>query len=179
MTTEISVVHAYTRVSTPEQAEGGYSLGYQELQLTQYAKRQYPESECRLWSDPGVSGSIPLAERSAGRDLVAALRAGDVLIVSRLDRIFRNMRDALNQVEFFARHKIVFIALDIGEGPIGHIDSAEQLRFHLLSAAAQFERSRTRERIRDSIEERRRTGKPLGTINPLASAARVRGAKRG
>jgi DNA invertase Pin-like site-specific DNA recombinase len=161
------VVHAYTRVSSPEQTESGYSLGYQELQLTQYAKLHYPESEFRLWSDPGVSGSISLTDRSAGQNLVAALRAGDVLIVSRLDRIFRNMLDALNQLECFTRRNISFIALDIGEGPIGHIDSAEQLRFHLLSAAAQFERSRTRERILDSIEARRRAGQPLGSNAPF------------
>lgn len=162
-----SVVHAYIRVSSFEQAERGFSLGYQELQLTEFAKLRYPEREFQLWSDPGVSGSIPLAERSAGRDLVAALRSGDVLTVSRLDRMFRDMLDALNQVQCFTERKIALIALDFGDGPIGYLGGAEQLRFHLLSAAAQFERSRTRERIIDSIEERRRTGKPLGSNAPF------------
>ena len=160
-------VHAYTRVSTLEQAESGYSLGQQEHLLTLHAKLRYPEREFRLWTDPGVSGSIPLAKRSAGGELVAALRAGDILIVGRLDRIFRNMVDALNQVECFARRNIAFIALDIGESPIGHIGSAEQLRFHLLAAAAQFERSRLRERFSDSLEARRRAGKPLGSNAPF------------
>jgi DNA invertase Pin-like site-specific DNA recombinase len=161
------MVHAYTRVSSLEQAEGGYSLGYQEHLLTLHAKLRYSALEFRLWTDPGVSGSIPLAERKAGRHLVAALRAGDILIVSRLDRIFRNMLDALNQVERFAKRDIAFIALDIGEGPIGNIHSAEQLRFHLLSAAAQFERSRLRERLADSLEARRRAGKPLSGNAPF------------
>jgi DNA invertase Pin-like site-specific DNA recombinase len=161
------LVHAYTRVSSLEQAQGGYSLGHQEDLLTLHSKLRYPEREFRLWTDTGVSGSIPLAERKAGRHLVAALGAGDILIVSRLDRIFRNMLDALNQVDRFAKRDIAFIALDIGEGPIGHVDSAEQLRFHLLSAAAQFERSRLRERLADSLEARRRAGKPLSSNAPF------------
>jgi putative DNA-invertase from lambdoid prophage Rac len=161
------IVHAYTRVSSLEQAEGGYSLGQQEHLLTLHAKLQYPDREFRLWTDAGVSGSIPLANRRAGGGLVAALRAGDILIVSRLDRIFRNMLDALNQVERFTRHEIAFIALDLGEAPIGQIGSAEQLRFHLLSAAAEFERSRLRERLADSLETRRRAGKPLSSNAPF------------
>src|SRR5215510_4711297 len=161
------IVHAYTRVSSIEQADGGYSLGQQEHLLTLHAKLRYPDREFRLWTDAGVSGSIPLANRRAGGGLVAALRAGDILIVSRLDRIFRNMLDALNQVERFTKHQIAFIALDLGEGPIGQIDSAEQLRFHLLSAAAEFERSRLRERLTDSLEARRCAGKPLGSNAPF------------
>jgi putative DNA-invertase from lambdoid prophage Rac len=161
------IVHAYTRVSSIEQADGGYSLGQQEHLLTLHAKLRYPDREFRLWTDAGVSGSIPLANRRAGGGLVAALRAGDILIVSRLDRIFRNMLDALNQVERFTKHEIAFIALDLGEGPIGQIDSAEQLRFHLLSAAAEFERSRVRERLTDSLEARRCAGKPLGSNAPF------------
>jgi DNA invertase Pin-like site-specific DNA recombinase len=160
-------VHAYTRVSSFEQAEGGNSLGQQEHLLTLHAKLRYPDRQFRLWTDAGVSGSIPLANRRAGGGLVAALRAGDILIVSRLDRIFRNMLDALNQVERFTKHEIAFIALDLGEGPIGRIDSAEQLRLHLLSAAAEFERGRLRERLTDCLETRRRAGKPLSSNAPF------------
>ena len=57
--------HAYTRVSTTEHAQGGYSLGEQERQLREIAlARQFPDKDFR------VSGNVPLAERPEGGNMV-------------------------------------------------------------------------------------------------------------
>jgi putative DNA-invertase from lambdoid prophage Rac len=164
----IGRVHGYTRVSSLEQAREGYSLGEQERQLREIAGRHHPDREFLLWSDPGVSGSVPLAERPQGGTMVQGLRGGDLVIATKLDRVFRDMRDALNQVEEFRARQIDCILLDICPDlkSITGQNSAGQFNFQVLAAAAQFERSRLRERLADSREARRRQGKPLGGNPP-------------
>ena len=166
---DTSLIHAYTRVSTTEQAQEGYSLGEQERQLREIAARQSPDKDFRLWSDPGVSGSVPLAERPEGGNMVKALRGGDLVIATKLDRVFRDMRDALNQVEEFRDRQIDCVLLDICPDlkSITSQNSAGQFNFQVLAAAAQFERSRQRERQADSREARRRQGKPMNANPPI------------
>lgn len=165
---DIGCIHAYTRVSTTEQAQGGYSLGEQERQLREIAARHHPDSDFHLWSDPGVSGSVPLAERPEGGNMIKALRGGDLVIATKLDRVFRDMRDALNQVEEFRDRQIHCVLLDICPDlkSITSQNSAGQFNFQVLAAAAQFERSRQRERLADSREARRRQGKPMNGNPP-------------
>jgi DNA invertase Pin-like site-specific DNA recombinase len=110
---DVGRIHAYTRVSSLEQAQEGYSLGEQERQLREIAARHHPDRDFLLWSDPAVSGSVPLAERPEGGNMVKALRGGDLVIATKLDRVFRDMRDALNQVEEFRARQIHCILLDI------------------------------------------------------------------
>ena len=150
----LSKVHAYCRVSTPEQSIRGYSLEEQERQCRQIALARYPSHEFVLWSEPGVTAGVPLAKRKVGAQMVAALRAGDVLIVSKLDRVFRTLIDALTQVENFASREITCIMLDIGAEPLNRT-GAGKLQFQMLSALAEFERNRISERTRDSVAARR------------------------
>jgi putative DNA-invertase from lambdoid prophage Rac len=151
---DVGRIHAYTRVSSLEQAQEGYSLGEQERQLREIAARHHPDRDFLLWSDPGVSGSVPLAERPEGGNMVKTLRGGDLVIATKLDRVFRDMRDALNQVEEFRARQIHCILLDICPDlkSITGQNSAGQFNFQVLAAAAQFERSRLRERLADSRE---------------------------
>jgi DNA invertase Pin-like site-specific DNA recombinase len=147
-------VHAYCRVSTAEQSNRGYSLEEQERQCRRPALARYPNHEFVLWSEPGVSAGVPLAKRKVGARMVAALRAGDVLIASKLDRVFRNLLDALTQIEDFAAREITCIMLDIGAEPLNRT-GAGKLHFQMLSALAEFERNRISERVRDSYNARR------------------------
>lgn len=150
----ITKVHAYCRVSTTEQSSRGYSLEEQERQCRRVALARYPGHEFVLWSEPGVSAGIPLAKRKTGGQMVDALRAGDILIASKLDRVFRNLIDALTQIERFAARETTCILLDIGAEPLNRT-GAGKLQFQMLSALAEFERNRIAERIRDSFEARR------------------------
>jgi DNA invertase Pin-like site-specific DNA recombinase len=135
-------VHLYCRVSTVEQSREGYSLGEQERQCRVIAETYYPDREIVLWVE------------------VAALRAGDVLIASKLDRVFRSLVDALTQIEDFVARDVACILLDMGVEPISNT-GAGKLQFQLLSAMGEFERNRMRERQADSREARRAKGVPL------------------
>jgi putative DNA-invertase from lambdoid prophage Rac len=158
-------VHAYCRVSTPEQSSRGYSLEEQERQCRRTALARHPNHEFVLWSEPDVTAGVPLAKRKVGARMVAALRAGDVLIASKLDRVFRNLIDALTQIEDFAARQIACIMLDIGPEPINRT-GAGTLHFQMLSALAEFERNRISERVRDSYNARRANNVNISSGQP-------------
>ena len=164
--TAVPQVHLYCRVSTTEQSREGYSLGEQERQCRAIAEAFYSDREIALWIEPGVSGAVPLAKRKTGAQMVAALRSGDILIASKLDRVFRNLIDALTQIEDFVERRIDCIMLDMGTAPISGT-GAGKLQFQLLSAMGEFERTRGRERQADGLEARRAKGMPLSGTAPI------------
>jgi putative DNA-invertase from lambdoid prophage Rac len=60
-----------------------------------------PTAVAEFFTEAGVSGSVPLADRAEGRRLLAALQPGDVVITAKLDRAFRSAADALGTLEQF------------------------------------------------------------------------------
>jgi len=57
-----------------------------------------------VFDDAGVSGGKPLASRPSGSRLLAATRRGKaVVIVAKLDRLFRSVADAANVIADFER----------------------------------------------------------------------------
>ena len=70
-----------------------------------------------------MSGSKPLGERAQGKRLLKALRPDDVVIASKLDRIFRSALDALQTVEDFKGRGVSLHLLDLGgDGPDGEVE---------------------------------------------------------
>jgi putative DNA-invertase from lambdoid prophage Rac len=88
-------VYGYTRVSTDRQADEGESLGTQQRVIEGYAMMQGLALD-QIFVERGVSGSKPLRDRPEGAKLLASLRAGDVVITPKLDRMFRSALDALD-----------------------------------------------------------------------------------
>jgi putative DNA-invertase from lambdoid prophage Rac len=144
-------IYGYCRVSTAEQANGGLSLDTQRQQITGYAMM-------KGWSVPeffvegGVSGSVPLADRPQGARLLAALQTGDVVITAKLDRAFRSAADALGTLEQLKQDKIALHMIDLGGDVTGN--GISKLVFTILSAVAENERDRIRERVRDAKRHR-------------------------
>jgi DNA invertase Pin-like site-specific DNA recombinase len=73
--------------------------------LVQRARRHPGYAMMRGWSDPecfidlGVSGSVLFVDRPEGKRLMEMVEKGDVIITAKLDRAFRNARDALESLE--------------------------------------------------------------------------------
>ncbi|WP_314963407.1 recombinase family protein [Bradyrhizobium cosmicum] len=139
-------VYGYCRVSTAEQANGGLSLDTQRQQITGYAMMK-GWSVQDFFIESGVSGSVPLAERVAGRGLLERLQPGDVVITAKLDRAFRSAADALGTLEQLKADKIALHMIDLGGDVTGN--GISKLVFTILSAVAENERDRIRERVRD------------------------------
>jgi hypothetical protein len=71
--------YGYTRGSTDRQADEGESLGAQQRTLEGHAMMRGMRID-RLFIERGVSGSKKLSERPCGSELLATVRAGDVVL---------------------------------------------------------------------------------------------------
>ncbi len=91
-------IYGYTRVSTLNQS-GNTSIDDQHDVIRRVAQAQYGQEPDEVFSDPAVSGSVSLHLRPEGGRMVELLKPGDVVIVSKMDRMFRSAQDALNVSE--------------------------------------------------------------------------------
>lgn len=141
-------VFGYTRVSTVTQAREGESLEAQKRQVTSYAGAMgldlLPEN---VFVEAGVSGSTEFQDRPEGARLVAALQPGDMIIFPKLDRAFRNTRNALNVLHELKGRGISVHFIDLGGNVTGNGIGA--IVFTILSAFATFERERIASRIKE------------------------------
>ncbi|MER9603407.1 recombinase family protein [Mesorhizobium sp. M0243] len=139
-------VFGYVRVSTAEQAANGDSLETQKAKITGYAMMQgWTVGE--IFVEAGVSGSVPLADRPQGERLLAAAGKGDMIITPKLDRMFRSASDALGTLELLKEEGTGLVMIDLGGDVTGN--GISKLVFTILSAVAENERDRIRERIRE------------------------------
>lgn len=157
-------VFGYSRVSTAEQSERGESLDTQRQQIVGYAMMKgWDVGE--IFVERGVSGSIPLAERPEGARLLAVLAKGDAVITPKLDRMFRSASDALGTLEAIKDQGVTLHMIDLGGDVTGN--GIGKLTFTILSAVAENERDRIRERIRDVKRHLARQGVYGGGKRPF------------
>src|SRR5262245_24081996 len=100
----------YVRVSSEEQADSGLGLEAQRQRIAAYCAMKGLRL-AEVFADPGISGGKPLASRPAGSQLLAAANKSQALvIVAKLDRLFRSVADAASviadtQASKFGRRK--------------------------------------------------------------------------
>jgi putative DNA-invertase from lambdoid prophage Rac len=157
-------VYGYVRVSTDRQADDGESLGTQQRIIEGYAMMNGLALD-KIFVERGVTGSKPLGERPEGARLLAALEVGDVVITSKLDRMFRSALDALDVLGRLKQRGVNLHMIDLGGDVTGN--GVSKLVFTILSAVAEAERDRIRERIRDVKSDQRKRKRYLGGIVPF------------
>jgi DNA invertase Pin-like site-specific DNA recombinase len=159
---------AYCRVSTDQQAEEGQSLEVQERQLEGWAQMR-GTSITDVVVEAGISGGIPFAQRPEGGKLWPTLQRGDVLVASKLDRMFRSAVDCLNVADQLKQRGVGLFLLDIGNGGDDLSAGNGQSTFFLqiMAAVAQFERSRIGERIRATKQQQKQRGEFSGGVPPF------------
>jgi DNA invertase Pin-like site-specific DNA recombinase len=156
--------YGYCRVSTVAQADEGESLGTQQRQIEGYAHMMGLALD-HVYVEGGVSGSKPLAERPEGAKLLAGLKRGDTIITPKLDRMFRSALNALAVLGDLKERGVSLHMLDLGGDVTGN--GVSKLVFTILSAVAEAERERTRERILDVKQDQKKQGRYLGGIVPF------------
>lgn len=148
-------VYGYVRVSTLTQAREGESLEAQRRQVTSYAvSKGFELPETNVFVEAGVSGSTEFQDRPEGAKLFDVVRAGDLVIFPKLDRAFRNTRNALNVLHELKGRGVSVHFIDLGGDVTGNGVGA--IVFTILSAFATFERERIATRIREVKQRRRR-----------------------
>ena len=161
------MILSYARVSTLEQAaDGTTSIQEQERRNKAIATLRGAASfDFVTFSDAGVSGSIPLAERPAGRDMLAAAKPNDVIVATKMDRLFRSAADALVTADELKRKGIDLILTDISTDPITG-NGAGKLFFGIMANVAEFERERIAERMQDGKRAKKQHGGHIGGEAP-------------
>jgi DNA invertase Pin-like site-specific DNA recombinase len=158
---EFMAIYGYVRVSTLQQANEGDSLETQLRQIGSYASlKDYDIPPENFITERGVSGNLEFEKRPEGGKLFEILNPGDVLIFSKLDRAFRNTRNALNTLHELKLRGISVHFIDLG-GDVTN-DGIGSVIFTILSAFATFERERIATRIREVKQVQKAEGKFLG-----------------
>ena len=137
-------VGIYARVSTDIQAKEGDSIQAQLSALREYAKKNNYEV-AGIYTDDGISGTL-LNERDELQRMLDDVRAGkiDLLIFTKLDRYFRNLKHYLNTQEVLDKYNVPWIAIWENyetRTPQGRLMVNQMLSF------AQFEAEQTGQRI--------------------------------
>jgi putative DNA-invertase from lambdoid prophage Rac len=143
------MIRQYLRVSTAEQTGNGNSLDAQRECLAGYCLMQgWKDQPVQIFVDAGVSGSTPLANRPQGLRLLAEVESGDVIVVTKLDRMFRSASDALATLDALKAKGVALHMLDLGGDVLGN--GVGKLVFTILAAVAEAQRERIAERIREA-----------------------------
>ena len=157
----------YARVSTDRQ-----STESQLSTLREYIKKR----EWNLFKeyiDEGFTGSN--TKRPAFNEMMADAkkRRFDVLLVYKLDRLSRSLKDLIITLDDLKSTGIDFVSYD---NSLDTTTPTGRLIFHVVGSVAEFEREIIKERVKSGLENARRKGKRLG--RPPVSSALVEEAKR-
>ncbi|MDB2330948.1 recombinase family protein [Alteromonas sp.] len=134
----------YARVSTDDQSRNA------QLDALHRAgcERIYEES---------VSGKTK--ERPELTSMINALRSGDIVVVQRLDRLGRSLKDLIDLLDSFKRHSVQFLSLNEN---IDTTTAIGELAFHIIGSIAQFERRLISERTKAGLDAARARGRKGG-----------------
>lgn len=156
----MSQVYGYVRVSSMMQVEGE-SLDTQSKQVQSYAiSKGWVVPAENIYVEAGVSGGTDFQDRPEGQKILSFLQSGDVLIFTKLDRAFRNVRNAFNTLHELKERGVSVHFLDLGGEVTGNGIGA--IVFAVMSSFASFERERIATRIREVKQMQKSQGKFVG-----------------
>ncbi|PZQ94876.1 MAG: DNA invertase [Cereibacter sphaeroides] len=153
------MILGYARVSTEDQSLDGQSDALMAA------------GAVRIFADR-ISGT--LRNRPELDRLLDQLRPGDVVVVTKYDRLARSLRDLLGIVDAVQAHGAEFRSL---AEEIDTTTPAGRLIFHVFASIAQFERERIAERTREGLAAARRRGR-IGGRPPALSPAQKEEVRR-
>jgi DNA invertase Pin-like site-specific DNA recombinase len=110
-----------------------------------------------------VSGSV--TDRPGLSEALSHLRAGDTLVVWRLDRLGRSLAQLIDTIRDLQERGIGFRSL---QEQIDTTTSGGKLIFHVFGALAEFERDLIRERTHAGLTAARKRGRLFGRPKVLS-----------
>jgi putative DNA-invertase from lambdoid prophage Rac len=147
----MSRVFVYCRVSTAEQTT--------DNQVQEIAAAGFSVTPQRTIAE-SVSGSVAASERKGFGMLLNKLEAGDVLVVTKLDRLGRNAMDVRGTVEGLSGMGVRVHCLALGG--VDLTSPAGKMTMGVLAAVAEFERDLLIERTQAGLANAKLKGKQLG-----------------
>lgn len=157
----MSRTFAYVRVSTTDQTTAN--------QLHEIETAGFYVDKRRVVTE-NISGSISAGQRPGFADLLRRLEEGDVLIVTKLDRLGRNAMDVRATVEDLNSRGIRVHCLALGG--VDLTSPAGRMTMQVLNAVAEFERDLLIERTHAGIVRAKAEGKTMGRPPALTKPQR-------
>ena len=148
----------YARCSTDEQDLTAQSNALEALGVK-------PD---RIYVDHGFTGTN--RDRPGLREALAACRAGDVLVVTKLDRLARSMPDARDIADELTAREV---KLNLGGSTHDPTDPVGRLLFNVLAMVAEFEADLISARTKEGMKVAKAKGRLRGK-KPKLSATQER-----
>lgn len=159
----MSVCYGYGRHSTNKQE---LTAAAQEKRCVEYWEKHLKDKGVE-WGgfhyDKATSARIPFGERQSGRIVLLASKPGDHVVVTKMDRAFRSLRDGITTMDQWSDRGVTFHTMDL------QVDTGTPLgRFfrQILLAVAELEREFARERTAEIVAARKKEGKPYSKAIP-------------
>jgi site-specific DNA recombinase len=157
----------YQRVSTEEQKQKGYSLEAMNEKCQHYIKSQDSAAFVKTYEDAGFSGSLPPSKRPGIKQLLEDIQTErdmfDAVLVWKLDRLSRSLRDTLNLEFTFSKQNK---SLESVTERLDTSTASGRMFFNTIASFAEFESAQTRERTFNAMSSK--VGqKHLGGVAPI------------
>lgn len=150
----------YARVSTDKQADKGVSLEAQQEKVQAMATVHGAElvemivdagESAKSLNRPGMERLLELVDRGAV----------DMIIVAKLDRLTRSVKDLADLLEKLNRRGVALVS--VAES-LDTSSAAGRLVLNIMTAVSQWEREAIGERTRDAMSHKRANGERVGSV---------------
>ena len=155
----MSRTFAYVRVSTNGQTTENQIGEIKAAGFDVHARRVVSET---------VSGSVATKEREGFTRLLDRMEEGDILVVTKMDRLGRNAMDVRTTVEALAEMGVKVHCLALGG--VDLTSSTGRMTMSVINAVAEFERDLLIERTHAGLIRAKEQGKVLGRPRSLTDA---------
>ena len=155
-------IYAYGRASTEKQA---ITEDAQRYNCAKAIADQYGTDDFQWLYDEATSGTTELLERPQGRLLWYGTEPGDVIVFSRLDRMFRNGSDGLKTLEMM-QAKGVDLRLASMMG-VDFMRAESTMVWYSMLGVSVTERLLIATRTSEAIQSLKRSGKRYGRHCPI------------
>ena len=154
------VAIGYARVSTDKQADKGVSLDAQAEKIRAMAVVHGAQlldmvedggESAKSLNRPGLQRVLKLVDQ----------RQVQAVIVAKLDRLTRSVKDLCELLELFERRGVALISV---AGSLDTSSASGRLVMNIMAAVSQWEREAIGERTRDALQHKRSQGERVGNI---------------
>ncbi|GAA2831222.1 master DNA invertase Mpi family serine-type recombinase [Pseudolactococcus raffinolactis] len=152
------MIYGYIRVSTDKQ-----TVENQRFEIKEFAKIRGLTVE--NWTSETVSGSKKANERLLG-ELLEQLTKDDILIISELSRLGRNLLQIMSMLNYLMENEITLLTVKEGY-ELGNNINSKVLAF-AFSLSAEIERNLISQRTKEALARKKAEGIILGRPKGLA-----------
>lgn len=149
-------IYGYVRASTRKQQD---SPDVQKGQIIAYCKAVGLPRPDQFYIDAATSGGIRMGERVAGRIMMVTIRQGDIIILTKLDRGFRNLRDGLRVIDDLGRRGVGLHVINAGGTAMNIHSAMGRFIFQILTGFAELERAMAKDRTVEAMAHLRASGR--------------------